>query len=70
MDLFPTTLAAMNVRIEGDRLGLGTNLYGTRKTLLEEQGRDKLEQELECRSKLMDRMYQGKYYSPALKEEE
>ena len=69
-DIYPTTLAALGATIEGDRLGLGTNLYGTRKTLLEEQGRDKLEQELECRSKLMDRMYQGKYYSPALKEEE
>ena len=27
MDNFPTTLAAMGVKIEGNRLGLGTNLF-------------------------------------------
>ena len=34
-DNFPTTLAAMGVEIEGDRLGLGTNLYSTQQTLTE-----------------------------------
>lgn len=38
MDLFPTTLAAMNVRIEGNRLGLGTNLYSEEETLIEKHG--------------------------------
>ena len=37
-DLFPTTLAAMGWTIEGDRLGLGTNLYSDTKTLVEEYG--------------------------------
>lgn len=37
-DLFPTTLAAMGVTIEGDRLGLGTNLYSTTDTIMEEFG--------------------------------
>ena len=36
MDLFPTTLAAMGCEIEGDRLGLGTNLFSD--TLAEEMG--------------------------------
>ena len=67
-DIFPTTLAALGATVEGDRLGLGTNLYGTKETLLEHFGRERLEKELECRSKLMDRMYQGKYISPALEE--
>ena len=37
-DLFPTTLASIGVEIEGDRLGLGTNLYSDVKTLSEEDG--------------------------------
>ena len=27
MDMFPTTIAALGAQIEGDRLGLGTNLF-------------------------------------------
>lgn len=38
MDLFPTTLAAMGCQIEGNRLGLGTNLYSDQKTLTEIYG--------------------------------
>ena len=38
MDLFPTTLASMGVEIEGERLGLGTNLYSDKETLMEEIG--------------------------------
>jgi phosphoglycerol transferase len=39
-DYFPTILAAMGVEISGDRLGLGTNLFSDRQTLLEEMGED------------------------------
>ena len=35
VDLFPTTLAAMGCTIEGDRLGLGVNLFSNRPTLSE-----------------------------------
>lgn len=35
-DMFPTTLAAMGVKIEGDRLALGTNLFSDTPTLSEE----------------------------------
>ncbi len=45
-DLFPTTLAAMGVEIEGDRLGLGTNLYSAEETLLEKYGYNLLNEEL------------------------
>ena len=34
-DNFPTTLAAMGVTIEGNRLGLGTNLFSSEQTLSE-----------------------------------
>jgi phosphoglycerol transferase len=40
MDMFPTTLAALGFTIEGDRLGLGTNLFSDRPTLCEEMGYD------------------------------
>ena len=38
MDLFPTTLAALGCTIEGDRLGLGTNLFSDLPTLAEKYG--------------------------------
>lgn len=38
MDMFPTALAAMGVKIEGDRLGLGTNLFSREETLAEKYG--------------------------------
>lgn len=37
-DNFPTTLAAMGVTIEGNRLGLGTNLFSSEQTLSERYG--------------------------------
>lgn len=37
-DLFPSTLAAMGCKIEGDRLGLGTNLFSQEQTLMEALG--------------------------------
>ncbi len=46
MDMFPTTLAALGCGIEGERLGLGVNLYSGAPTLAEEMGVDKLNQEL------------------------
>ena len=47
LDFFPTTLAAMGVIIEGDRLGIGTNLFSAEKTLAEEYGYEYLFEELE-----------------------
>ena len=37
-DIFPTTLAAMGFTIEGNRLGLGVNLFSGEQTLAEELG--------------------------------
>lgn len=37
-DMFPTILASMGVIIEGDRLGLGTNLFSGTPTIMEENG--------------------------------
>lgn len=39
-DMFPTILSTLGVEIDGDRLGLGTNLYSNKKTIIEEHGID------------------------------
>ena len=46
MDLFPTILSALGNQIEGDRLGIGTDLFSARPTLSEELGYDTLSNEL------------------------
>lgn len=54
LDLFPTTLAALGVEIEGERLGLGVNLFSEEPTLAEEMGFDALYEALMQRSKFYD----------------
>jgi len=46
LDLFPTTLAAIGCTIEGDRLGLGTNLFSGKNTLCEKYGFEAFNDEL------------------------
>ena len=50
MDYFPTILASMGVEIEGDRIGLGTNLFSDEKTLPEKLGMDTFETDLQKNS--------------------
>lgn len=57
LDMYPTTLAAMGVEFDGDRLGLGVNLYSNTPTLAEELGLDALNIEL---------MKNSKYYTSEL----
>ena len=52
-DNYPTTLASLGVQIEGNRLGLGTNLFSDELTLVEKYGRSNMEQELCKKSELM-----------------
>lgn len=49
-DMFPTILASIGVQIDGDRLGIGTNLFSGKQTLFEEDGIDTVNSELERRS--------------------
>ena len=46
MDMFPTTLAALGCEIPGNRLGLGTNLFSYKPTLIEEMGYDEFNNQL------------------------
>lgn len=50
MDMLPTTLASLGATIKDDRLALGTNLFSNKKTLSEEIGYKKLNNELQKRS--------------------
>lgn len=51
MDMFPTTLAALNIKIKGNKLGLGTNLFSENKTLLETLGYEQMNEQLKKNSK-------------------
>ena len=55
-DNFPTTLAALGVQIDGDRLGLGTNLFSGKQTLLEEFGKSKVNAELKKKSEFIEKL--------------
>lgn len=46
MDIYPTTIAALGGSIEGNRLGLGTNLYSDKQTLQEKYGFDYMHDQL------------------------
>lgn len=55
-DNFPTTLASLGVEIAGDRLGLGTNLFSDTLTLTETYGIQRMSDELQKESKLMQEL--------------
>lgn len=46
LDMFPTMLASIGVDIEGNRLGLGTNLFSEERTLPEQLGAQEFNREL------------------------
>lgn len=58
-DMFPTTLAALGVNIEGDRLGLGTNLFSDKPTWTEHYGFDILNNELQKNSTFYNTTFLG-----------
>ncbi|MCR5587709.1 MAG: sulfatase-like hydrolase/transferase, partial [Lachnospiraceae bacterium] len=55
MDMYPTTLAALGVDIEGNRLGLGTNLFSSEETISEKIGYERIDEELSMKSKYYDK---------------
>lgn len=62
LDIFPTVLASIGVEIEGNRLGLGTNLFSGEPTLIEKYGFDQINQELEKRSNYYNKEILGESY--------
>lgn len=59
IDMYPTILAAMGAVIEGDRLGLGTNLFSDKKTLIEQIGFSALNNEVQKTSKFYNNKIVG-----------
>lgn len=49
-DMFPTIMASMDIDIEGNKLGLGTNLFSNEKTLIERDGLKTLNDSLNANS--------------------
>lgn len=62
LDIFPTVLASMGAEIEGDRLGLGTNLFSNKPTLIEKYGYDEINKEIEKRSNYYNKKLLGDSY--------
>lgn len=46
LDFCPTILASLGITIEGERLGLGTNLFAQKETLIEEMGFETFDKQL------------------------
>ncbi len=59
MDMFPTTLAALGCQIEGDRLGLGVNLFSDKATLPEAYGYDAF-----CEALMKGTDYYDRFFQP------
>ena len=59
LDFFPTIVAALGAQIEGERLGLGTNLFSGEKTLSEKYGYDYLFQEIRKQSATYNKLMLG-----------
>lgn len=51
LDMYPTILASLGAKIEGDQLGFGVNLFSGKKTMLEELGTENFDKELLKKSK-------------------
>lgn len=60
-DYMPTIMSAMGYEIEGERLGLGTNLFSGKPTFLEELGLPVLDEELKFKS----RLFNDQFLNPA-----
>ena len=59
LDMFPITLAAMGCDIEGDRLGLGVNLFSNQPTLMERMGYNAFYRELAQKSEFYATQFYG-----------
>lgn len=62
MDMFPTILASIGATIEGNRIGLGTNLFSGDKTLMEELGKEYFTAEMDKRSNFYNNVILGEDY--------
>ena len=57
MDMLPTTLASLGVSFEGERIGLGTNLFSNKETIMKKYGLDYLSEELDKKSNFYNKRF-------------
>lgn len=62
LDMFPTTLASLGVKIEGNKLGLGTNLFSNEQTLIEKYDYNYVNKEIKKKSFYYDNVILGNTY--------
>ena len=55
-DAFPTTLAALGCTIDGNRLGLGANLFSNEETLVEKYGFARLSADVQKETPIMEKL--------------
>ena len=68
VDMYPTTLAALGAKIDGDRLALGTNLYSSKKTIPEEMGYEEYNKKLNQKSDFYINNILGSTYDSKIQE--
>ena len=61
MDIFPTILASMGAQIDGDKLGLGTNLFSCKETISDKYKNINVIEELAKSSVFYDMCLMKKY---------
>lgn len=64
-DMFPTTLASLGAEIQGNKLGLGTNLFSENKTLIEQYGVEYVKSELNKKSDFIKKLANINLYTSA-----
>lgn len=62
LDYFPTTLAALGVKIDGEQLGLGVNLFSGKETMIEKMGFKDFTEKIAKKSFYYDEQFLGKAY--------
>ena len=70
LDMYPTILASIGAKIEGERLGLGTNLFAGTETLIEELGYNYFNDELKKNSDFYNKGLLGDDYYLIKKQEQ
>lgn len=53
-DMFPTILASIGAKIDGERLGVGTNLFSSKPTVFEEYGYQYIDREFQKKSEIFN----------------
>ncbi|MDO5035066.1 MAG: LTA synthase family protein [Actinomycetaceae bacterium] len=64
VDMFPTILSALGAQIEGERLGLGTNMFSGKETLVERDGAEFMNEQFAIRSPFYDANRETRFAAP------